>query len=114
MRSTGGGIEVSTVFLGMDHAFLDGPPVLWETMVFAEDALLKRLMELSETDDRSIIARFCGMIDIQKRYTSREAALAGHAMMCNFIETCITAGWLTTNDEMQPALNYPDAIYEKD
>lgn len=25
---------VSTVFLGMDHAFGFGPPVLWETMVF--------------------------------------------------------------------------------
>ena len=28
-------IEVSTVFLGIDHSFGDdGPPVLWETMVF--------------------------------------------------------------------------------
>lgn len=26
--------EVSTVFLGMDHAWGGGPPVLWETMVF--------------------------------------------------------------------------------
>lgn len=26
--------EVSTVFLGLDHAFSGGPPVLWETMVF--------------------------------------------------------------------------------
>jgi len=24
----------STVFLGIDHAFMGGPPVLWETMVF--------------------------------------------------------------------------------
>ena len=27
--------EVSTVFLGMDHNFFrDGPPILWESMVF--------------------------------------------------------------------------------
>ena len=26
--------EVSTVFLGMDHQFGEGPPILWETMVF--------------------------------------------------------------------------------
>jgi hypothetical protein len=28
------GIKVSTVFLGMDHSWNDGPPVLFETMVF--------------------------------------------------------------------------------
>jgi hypothetical protein len=27
---------VSTVFLSINHAFDDGPPVLWETMVFPE------------------------------------------------------------------------------
>lgn len=25
---------VSTVFLGLDHCFTGGPPLLWETMVF--------------------------------------------------------------------------------
>lgn len=29
------GVEVSTVFLGLDHNYSDeGPPILWETMVF--------------------------------------------------------------------------------
>jgi hypothetical protein len=29
------GVRVSTVFLGLDHNFcMDGPPILWETMVF--------------------------------------------------------------------------------
>lgn len=50
-------VKVSTVFLGMDHRLIGpGPPVLWETMVFG-----------GEYDDE------------QERYTSREAALAGHA-----------------------------------
>lgn len=29
---------VSTVFLGIDHQFGEGPPILFETMVFREDA----------------------------------------------------------------------------
>lgn len=28
------GIEVSTVFLGLDHGWGDGPPILFETMTF--------------------------------------------------------------------------------
>lgn len=48
---------VSTVFLGMDHRHNgEGPPVLWETMVFG------------------------GPLDEhQWRYTSRDDAVAGHA-----------------------------------
>jgi len=30
-------IEVSTVFLGIDHQFYNGPPLLFETMVFGGD-----------------------------------------------------------------------------
>lgn len=33
-RTEVGGCEVSTVFLGLDHSFDDGPPVLFETLVF--------------------------------------------------------------------------------
>lgn len=29
-----GGVRVSTVFLGLDHSYGDGPPLLFETMVF--------------------------------------------------------------------------------
>lgn len=29
------GYMVSTVFLALDHSFGHGPPVLWETMIFA-------------------------------------------------------------------------------
>ena len=55
-RDTIGDVEISTVFLGIDHQFGIGPPVLWETMIFG------------------------GIQDqYQYRYTSRAAALAGHA-----------------------------------
>ncbi len=33
-RETVGEAEVSTVFLSIDHAWGQSPPVLWETMVF--------------------------------------------------------------------------------
>lgn len=51
-----GDIRVSTVFLGLDHSWDGGPPVLWETMIFG-----------GEHDQ------------YQERYTSHEDAVAGHA-----------------------------------
>ena len=33
-RNLIGPSAISTVFLGLDHNFDEGPPVLWETMVF--------------------------------------------------------------------------------
>jgi len=47
---------VSTVFLGLDHSFFDGPPLLFETMVFDSE--------------------FHG--DEQWRYTTLAQAQAGH------------------------------------
>lgn len=49
-----GKVEVSTVFLGIDHGF-GGRPVLWETMIFG-----------------GIHNHY------QRRYISRKAAVAGH------------------------------------
>lgn len=34
LTALGGGVEVSTVFLGLNHNWGDGPPLLFETMVF--------------------------------------------------------------------------------
>ena len=52
------GVDVSTVFLGLDHGYGDGPPILYETMVFG------------------------GTLDgEQDRYATREQALAGHEAM---------------------------------
>lgn len=50
-----GDVEVSTVFLGFDRSFGDGPPVLWETNIFG------------------------GPHDkFRERYTSEAEAIAGH------------------------------------
>lgn len=54
-RTERGGVAVSTVFLGLDYRFGDGPPLLYETMVFGGD------------HDGSF-----------QRYTSRVEAAAGH------------------------------------
>jgi hypothetical protein len=67
-----GDYRISTIFLGLDHSFNPDPmsdpltymPVLWETMVF------------------DVIS---GPV-FQRHYTSREAALAGHAEVIPWVE----------------------------
>ena len=52
-------VQISTVFLGIDHAFGSGPPILWETMIFG------------------------GLLDeFQERYATKAEALAGHQEAC--------------------------------
>lgn len=52
-----GDVEVSTVFLGLDHGWGDGPPVVFETMTFGGGEATN---------------------EWQWRYTTRAAAQAGH------------------------------------
>lgn len=101
-----GDINVSTVFLSLPHPSKEignDEMMLYETMVFADQATLKRLSELAETDDRSIMMLFLNALgkedqwDIQKRYATRAEAEKGHKNMCIFIQTCIAGGFLTTN-----------------
>lgn len=56
-----GELKVSTVFLGLNHQWNDGPPLLWETMVFG----------------------LSGDEEIMLRYTSKVDALDGHRQMCD-------------------------------
>ena len=59
---------VSTVFLGIDHNLCEGngPPVLWETLVFG------------------------GPLDMEMtRYTSYQAAVTGHQDMCRRVEASL-------------------------
>lgn len=64
------GVEVSTVFLGLDHNFQErGAPVLWETMVF-------------RNDDGDEMDRCCG---------KRADALAMHRRMVQRIKDAIPA-----------------------
>lgn len=54
------GYRISTVFLGLDHSFGDGPPLLFETMVFTGDDW--------------------GDLECE-RYSTYDEAEAGHAQM---------------------------------
>jgi len=57
------GILVSTVFLGLDHSFGEGPPLLFETMIFGAD----------QGDD-----------EYQERYSTWIEAMAGHLKALRF------------------------------
>lgn len=63
-----GDVLISTVFLGVDHSHVSGPPVLWETMAFVSRG------EEFMTD----LGNRFNTLD-QRRYRSREEALRGHA-----------------------------------
>jgi hypothetical protein len=65
--------RISTVFLGLDHNFSgDGPPLLFETMVF--DLRAKGLSK--------------GESHWMARYATRDEALAGHAHMTAYLAAC--------------------------
>lgn len=57
--------DVSTVWLGVNHNFGDGPPLIFETMVFAEGSSLDLNMD---------------------RYATEQAAREGHTAM--IVEVC--------------------------
>lgn len=59
-----GEVKVSTVFLGLDHNWGDGPPVLWETMIFG-----------GPHDE------------YQERYTSHDEAVAGHTKALELVKS---------------------------
>jgi hypothetical protein len=60
----GDDVRISTVFLGLDHAWDSDIPTLWETMIFG-----------GENDQA-----------YQERYTSYEQAIEGHQKAINFIK----------------------------
>lgn len=68
-------IEVSTVFLGLDHGFFDGgPPILFETMVFEElpEPIKHDVRGFKWTQFREEVDQFT------QRYSTWEEAEAGH------------------------------------
>jgi hypothetical protein len=70
------GIRISTVFLGIDHGWGGGPPVLWETMCFADGPTDGHHMD-QETDRCSgsreqALAMHQRMVDKVKRLSEKE------------------------------------------
>lgn len=64
--------SVSTVFLGIDHAWDGGPPILFETMVFGNPKPDGTFPEEAEDDD---------LVGSMRRYCTWDEAEAGHAEM---------------------------------
>jgi hypothetical protein len=63
--------DVSTVFLGLDHqrtTHKDGPPILWETMIF-----------------NGPLDGYC------KRYSTRQEAVQGHTKALTLLQERVTA-----------------------
>lgn len=63
-KTTIGQYLVSTVFLGLDHQYGDGPPLLFETMVFGEEDWVEQYMD---------------------RYATWEQAERGHEHICALV-----------------------------
>lgn len=61
-------MTISTVFLGIDHRFTgEGPPVLWETMVFDKQPHLHEMFgELREVFDDHGMWRYASLEDAKK------------------------------------------------
>jgi hypothetical protein len=55
-------VEISTVFLGLDHSFGQGPPLLFESMVFGgeDDGEMVRYStwEEAETGHKLLVAKY--------------------------------------------------------
>jgi hypothetical protein len=60
---------VSTIFLGFDHAFMDGPPELFETMVFTAATKVTKVFGRER--------KLHGSVD-QRRYATYAQAMQGH------------------------------------
>ena len=63
-KTTIGDILVSTVFLGLDHQWGEGPPLLYETMVFGGD-----------------------FDEICERFSTRDGAILGHQQVVDLVRT---------------------------
>ena len=65
-KTTIGDSEISTVWLGIDHNWGGGPPLIFETLVFGG-----------------------ALADEMYRYPTEADALKGHALMCERVRACI-------------------------
>lgn len=71
---------VSTVFLVLDHQYGEGPPVLYETMVFSASAMNP---DAEDPDPELLLELDCS------RYCTLEEAQAGHEGMCLLIRATL-------------------------
>lgn len=75
-----GPYTVSTVWLGLDHSFREGPPVIFETMVFTTSAWNTDRTE----EDHELLLE----IDAARYHTEQEA-ITGHEDMCTLVRATL-------------------------
>lgn len=58
-------VNVSTVFLGLDHSFGEGPPLLFETMIFGgeHDQYQKRFATCEQAEEGHKVAVLLATVD---------------------------------------------------
>lgn len=71
------GMQVSTIFMAIDHNYGDGPPVLFETMAFSVDK--NGCVDITEPSQHP-------WHEYQERYTTKRRAENGHAIICAAIK----------------------------
>ena len=87
---------ISTVWLGLDHGFGDGPPVIFETMVFASEAWYA---DRRDPDHLPLIEFDC------QRYCTEEEAQAGHDEMVLLVRATTTEIPDGVDEEEKPMRN---------
>jgi len=68
------GTYVSTVFLGLDHQFLDGPPLLFETMIFNDDSGRESYCDRCSTWDEAVEMHKRAVYMVGDRYVASQSA----------------------------------------
>lgn len=59
--------DVSTVFLGIDHSFGSGPPLIFESMAFAEGDSLDELCERHSTESQARAGHTAMVVEVATR-----------------------------------------------
>lgn len=89
--TTIGRYKVSTVFLGLDHNFGKGPPVLWETMVFKK-----------QTPGKIWGRKDGASVEMNRCSGSREQAEAMHERMVKLVKEKYGRGKTKANKSTRP------------
>ena len=96
-RDNIGGLDISTVFLGIAHPnnkIIDEEndmDYLFETMLFGEDELIQKVIDASGEDNSSLLAKMFGLDkpEFQVRYKTVDEARKGHAKLVELVKATL-------------------------
>ena len=85
-----GEVDISTVFLGIGHcnSQFGGDSsfdYVFETMAFGPEELIDVIVRNTTEDISSVMAKFCGWSDLQRRYKTWDEAKKGHKETVDFV-----------------------------